>query len=88
MNYFKFLRGLNFFVYDYSVYNEPQNRLIINNRPPIENVEFCFQFDDEEPVRFAVGPNECHIRINPTQEGYMIFTDNGRRFKLFARERQ
>jgi hypothetical protein len=52
------------------------------------NVEFCFQFDDEEPVAFATGPNECTIRLSPTHDGNMIFNDNGRVFKLFARERQ
>jgi hypothetical protein len=52
------------------------------------NVEFCFQFGDENPVVFATGPNECHIRLNPTAYGNMIFNDNGRVFKLFARERE
>ena len=52
------------------------------------DVEFCFQFDDEEPIMFATGPNECHITLAPTPDGYMTFTNNGRRFKLFARERQ
>lgn len=53
-----------------------------------ENVEFCFQFGDDEPVVFASGPNECNIRLNPTNGGNMTFNDNGRVFKLFARERQ
>lgn len=52
------------------------------------NVEFCFQFDDEEPVVFASGPNECSIRLSPTSNANMTFNDNGRVFKLFARERQ
>jgi hypothetical protein len=53
-----------------------------------ENVEFCFQFGDEEPVVFASGPNECSIRLSPTSNSEMTFNDNGRVFKLFARERQ
>ena len=53
-----------------------------------ENVEFCFQFGDDEPVVFASGPNECSIRLNPTNNTEMTFNDNGRVFKLFARERQ
>jgi hypothetical protein len=52
------------------------------------NVEFCFQFGDEEPVVFAQGPNECTIRLNPSSNSNMIFNDNGKVFKLFARERQ
>ena len=52
------------------------------------NVEFCFQFGDEEPVVFATGPNDCSIRLSPTINSEMTFNDNGRVFKLFARERQ
>ena len=53
-----------------------------------ENVEFCFQFVDEEPIVFASGPNECNIRLSPTTYSDMTFNDNGRVFKLFARETQ
>lgn len=53
-----------------------------------ENVEFCFQFGDEDPVVFATGPNECSIRLSPTSNANMTFNDNDRVFKLFARERQ
>lgn len=53
-----------------------------------ENVEFCFQFGDDEPIVFASGPNECSIRLSPTNNTEMTFNDNGRVFKLFARERQ
>lgn len=50
------------------------------------NVEFCFQFDDEEPVAFGNGPNNLQFNISPTPDGNIIFNDNGRRFKIFARE--
>ena len=52
------------------------------------NVEFCFQFGDDEPVVFANGPNDCSIRLSPTSNSEMTFNDNGRVFRLFARERQ
>jgi len=52
------------------------------------NVEFCFQFGDNEPVVFATGPNECQIRLSPQTDANMTFTDNDREFKLFARQRQ
>lgn len=69
-----------------------QNNLLLFNgastRFAPENVEFCFQFGDNEPVGFAIGPNECTIRLTPTANGNMTFNDNGRVFKLFARERQ
>ena len=53
-----------------------------------ENVEFCFQFGDENPIVFATGPNECSIRLTATSEANITFNDNDRVFKLFARERQ
>jgi hypothetical protein len=52
------------------------------------NVEFCFQFGDDDPVVFAHGPNDCSIRLSPTTNAEMTFNDNGKVFKLFARERQ
>jgi len=68
---------------------EHNNYLVISNHYNFnrENVEFCFQFDDSEPIVFAQGPNSCVITINPAADGNMIFNDNGRVFKIFARER-
>ena len=84
---FKFFQGKsNFFLQ-----LEPTQVLTLTR--PVEftpsNVDFCFQFGDEEPVVFGSGPNECSIRLAPSPDGNMTFTDNdGRVFKLFARERQ
>jgi hypothetical protein len=74
---FKFFKG-----------DETSTLYFTPNRYEPENVEFCFQFGDEEPVVFANGPNECSIRLNPTNNAEMTFNDNGKVFKLFARERQ
>ena len=53
------------------------------------DVEFCFQFDDEEPKVFGEGPNDLHIHVSTTQYGNIVFTNNdGRRFKIFAREKE
>ena len=75
---FKFFKG------------EETPRLLFRPYPTFtpENVEFCFQFGNEEPVVFATGPNECSIRLGPTTDSTMTFNDNDRVFKLFARERQ
>jgi len=55
----------------------------------LNNVEFCFQFGDCEPVSFGTGPNDLHIHITPTENGIITFTDNdGKTFKIFAREIQ
>ena len=83
---FKLLRGKE---ENYFLRLEPVQQLTLT-RPSFTpaNVEFCFQFGDEEPVVFGSGPNECSIRLSPSPDGNMIFNDNGRVFKLFARERQ
>lgn len=81
---FKFLRGKDDECF---VRLEPTQQLVLTRFTP-NNVEFCFQFDNNEPIVFATGPNECHIRLSPSPEGNMIFTDsNNNSFKLFARER-
>jgi hypothetical protein len=66
---------------------EPMQQLTLTRFNP-ENVEFCFQFGDNEPIVFATGPNECSIRLTPQTDSNMTFTDNDNKFKLFARERQ
>lgn len=84
---FKFLRGEEKVVSFYQL--EPAQ--ILSLRPyrfQPENVEFCFQFGDNEPVVFASGPNECSINLSTTSDSQITFTDNDREFKLFARERQ
>lgn len=75
---FKFFRG-----------EEDMGRLVFYQPRPlnINNVEFCFQFDDEEPTVFATGPNDLHIHITPTINGNIEFTNNNKKFKIFARER-
>ena len=81
---FKFFREDN----DYLLRLEPMQLLTLAGPRQHTNNEFCFQFGDEEPVVFATGSNECTIRLVPSPDGNMIFNDNGRVFKLFARERQ
>ncbi len=63
---------------------------VLRLQPPTfqNDVEFCYQFDDEEPVVFGNGPNDLHIRISPSPNGNIIFNNNGRTFKIFARERR
>jgi len=80
---FKFFQGNN----NMFLQLEPTQLLTLNrHRFNPENVEFCFQFGDDEPVVFATGPNECSIRLNPTTDANIAFNNNGKEFKLFARE--
>lgn len=55
-----------------------------------QNTEWVFQFDDEEPTIFATQQTEPNLTItlNNTSNASIEFTNNNRRFKIFARERQ
>lgn len=83
---FKFLTGNR----DMFLNLEPTQLLTLRRNVQVNhNVEFCFQFNDNEPVVFASGTNECHIRLTPQVGTNMTFTDNnGGVFKLFTREIQ
>jgi hypothetical protein len=79
---FKFFKGRT----DSYLQLEPMQMLTFH-RPTFQNVEFCFQFGNNEPTVFATGPNECTIRLSPSPESIVTFTSNeGSTFKLFARE--
>jgi hypothetical protein len=78
---------------DFKFFNKRPELLFVNNaltlQPHVfENVEFCYQFDDDEPVVFADGTNELRITVNDTSGGNITFTDNNKNFTIFARERQ
>ena len=55
-----------------------------------QQTEWVFQFDEEEPVVFASQQEEPNLTItlNNTNHASIEFTDNNRKFKIFARERQ
>jgi hypothetical protein len=79
---------------DFKFFKENDTQLFVRNdlftiQPQIryDNVEFCFQFGENEPVAFATGPNGCNITLNNTSDAVIQFTDNNNTFKLFARER-
>jgi len=83
---FKFLRGEE----EYGLLQLEPTQLLTINRPTfvnVNNVEFCFKFDDEEPVVFGEGPNDLQFHVSPTPDGYIMFNNNGKTFKIFARER-
>ena len=64
---------------------------IVNNK--IENVEWAFQFNNDEPIFFAEpspygGAKEVTFTIGNTTHSNIVFRDNkGNEFKIFARER-
>jgi hypothetical protein len=57
-----------------------------------ENVEWVFQFDDDEPILLAKpleDTKEFVIRIGNNNHSNIWFYDgNGKKFKIFAREKQ
>jgi hypothetical protein len=74
--------------------NDKQNLgtvTIVNNK--IENVEWAFQFNNDEPIFFAEpsvygGAKEVTFTIGNTTHSNIVFRDNkGNEFKIFARER-
>lgn len=79
---FKLLRG------EESNFLTLNQHLTIQPTYPSNDVEFCFQFDDEEATVFGQGSNDLHIHVSPTPNGNIVFNNNGRTFKIFARERQ
>jgi len=81
---FKFFRGE-----ESEIRLTPTNQLTFY-QPTFQpnNVEFCFQFDDEEPTVFGLGPNELQLHISPSPNGNIVFRNNNKQFKIFARERQ
>lgn len=46
--------------------------------------EFCFQFNNGEPIVFADGRDPLTIRLS-SNETNITFTDNNNTFKLFSR---
>jgi len=85
------MRDFKFFRDNNEVLNFPLigNRLLtVQPQIRYDDVEFCFQFDDDEPTVFANGTEEISIRIEPTNGGNITFTTNDKQFTIFARERQ
>lgn len=68
-----------------------QSSLKIQGPSVFENVEWAFQFNDDDPVAFAwstTDPKKLDISISNTSDSNIIFHDNkGNKFKIFARER-
>jgi hypothetical protein len=58
--------------------------------PKIENVEWVYQFNNDNPIIISKpigGKKELTIKLNNTSHSNIVFDDgNGNRFKIFARE--
>jgi len=71
---------------------EPIGTLGINQKR-LEECEWCFQFDEDEPKVFAWTNEDMEneeptvtFTIGNTEGAYVSFTKDGKKFKLFARE--
>ena len=42
-----------------------------------ENVEYCFQFDGDEPVPFAFDTNEISIKVSANSDGHNVLIGRG-----------
>lgn len=67
-------------------YGDEEPYLTIRQPEP-NNWEYCFQFDDDEPVPIASGDN-LTITLTPSTTANISFYRLGKHFKLFARPRQ
>jgi hypothetical protein len=74
---------------------EPIAELKLTQPEKLQNCEWCFQFDEDEPQIFAwTGEDDnkdeepkVMFSITNTKDSYINFTHkNGKSFKLFARE--
>jgi hypothetical protein len=74
---------------------EPIGEIKMTPSEKLEQCEWCFQFDGDEPQIFAwTGENDSKdeepkvmFTITNTKDSYITFTHkNGKSFKLFARE--
>jgi hypothetical protein len=74
---------------------EPIGEVTLRQSEKLEQCEWCFQFDGDEPQIFAwTGENDSKdeepkvmFTITNTKDSYINFTHkNGKSFKLFARE--
>ena len=75
-----------------SIKLEPIGTLGINQKR-LEECEWCFQFDEDEPKVFAWTSEDMEneeptvtFTIGNTEGAYVSFTKDGKKFKLFARE--
>ncbi len=82
---FKFLRGNE---NNHFLRLEPMQVLSLRPQQQNLNNEYCFQFDDDEPVVFGTGTENLTITVTPTTDGNITFNHNNRTFKIFARGRQ
>jgi len=72
---------------------EPISEVKLAEPKKMEQCEWCFQFDDDEPKVFAWTNEDMedeeptvNFTIGNTEGAYVSFTKDGKRFKLFARE--
>ena len=74
---------------------EPMGTIQLREPVKLEECEWCFQFDDEEPQIFAwTGENDSLdeepkviFTVTNTEDSYITFTHkSGKSFKLFARQ--
>ena len=74
------------------LYKEQTDLPLFPEAKQFENVEWVFQFDEDEPKLLATpldNTKKLVIEINNTSTSNILFKDgNGKRFKIFAREKQ
>ena len=71
---------------------DKDNKVVDMDKQLIEEAEWCFQFDEDEPQIIAVSPSEkkgeeltVSFSIANKSKSALTFTQDGKKFTLFAR---
>jgi hypothetical protein len=69
----------------------PQEEINIPEAQPIQDVEWCFQFFNNEPIVFAFSnegeePAPLVLQLQPNEGEGLNFQQNGMTFRVFPRE--
>ena len=69
----------------------PQEEINIPEAQPIQDVEWCFQFFNNEPIVFAFSnegeePAPLVLQLQPVDSEGLNFQQNGMTFRVFPRE--
>lgn len=75
----------------YELQQQDAGSIEVAEAKPIEDVEWCFQFFNNEPIVFAFSnegeePAPLVLQLQPTEGEGLNFQQNGMTFRIFPRE--
>lgn len=64
---------------------DPTELMRFDNIINSPNTEYCFQFNEDEPVVFSTGGDRLILTLNGNNNGDIMFNQGGNTFRLFGR---